>query len=109
MHIEGAATMRKWVLVAGILVVGGATAFAARLQLPTLIEIGPGYSADLTCACVFVSGRTPESCIGDLDPLARRLVSVSVEPASRSVSARALGLVHRTARYRDGYGCTLED
>src|SRR5260370_23560751 len=109
MHIEGVATMRKWVVLASILVVGGATAVAVRLQLPTLIEIGPGYSADLACACVFVSGRTPESCIADLDPLARKLVSVSVAPANLSVSARALGLVHRTARYRDGYGCTLED
>ncbi len=101
--------MRKWVLLAGILVVGGAIAVAVKMQLPTLIEIGPGYSADLTCGCVFISGRTPESCIGDLDPLARRLVSVSVAPASRSVTARAVGLVHRTARYRDGYGCTVED
>ena len=101
--------MRKWVLLAGILVVGGATAFAVKMQLPTLIEIGPGYSSDLTCACVFVSGRTPESCIEDLDPLARRLVSVSVAPSSRSVTGRALGLVHRTARYRHGYGCTIEN
>jgi hypothetical protein len=101
--------MRKWVLLAGILVVGGAAAIAVWMQLPTLIEIGPGYSADLTCACVFVSGRTAESCIGDLDPLARRLVSVSVAPASRSVTASSLGLVHRTARYRDGCGCALED
>lgn len=101
--------MRKWLLVAGVAVVGGAVAIAERLQLPTLIEIGPGYSAELTCSCVFVSGRTPESCIGDLDPLAHKLVSISVEPANRSVEARAVGLVHRTARYRDGYGCTLED
>jgi hypothetical protein len=102
--------MRKWVVLAGILVVGGAAAFfAARMHLPTLIEIGPGYSADLACMCVFVSGRTPESCIGDLDPLARRLVSVSVAAGRRSVTARSLGLVHRTARYRDEYGCALED
>jgi hypothetical protein len=37
------------------------------------------------------------------------LVWVSIAPADRSVTARALGLIRRTARYRDGYGCALED
>jgi hypothetical protein len=82
---------------------------AARFHLLTLIGIGPGYSAEVTCACLFVSGRAPESCAGDLDPLARKLVSVSIAPASRSVTARSLGLARRTARYRDGYGCALDD
>lgn len=101
--------MRKWVLLAGVLVVGGATLFAAKVHLPTLIEIGPGYGAEVACACVFISGRTPQSCVGDLDPLARRFVSISVARTSRSVTASALGLFRRTARYRDGFGCTLED
>jgi hypothetical protein len=101
--------MRKWVLLVSVLVVGGAVFFAAKVHLPTLIEIGPGYSADVACACVFISGRAPESCVGDLDPLARRLVSVSVARASRSVTATTFGLARRTARYRDGYGCALDD
>ncbi len=101
--------MRKWIVLCGVLVAGAAAFLAARLQVPTLIGIGPGYSAEIACACVFVSGRTPESCAGDLDSLARRLVSVSVAPANRSVTASSLGLVRRTARYRDGYGCALDD
>jgi hypothetical protein len=101
--------MRKWVVLAGVLVCGAAAFLAAWLRVPTLVAIGPGYSAEVACACVFVSGRTPESCAADLDPLARRFVSVSVAPAIRSVTASALGLVRRTARYRDGYGCALDD
>ncbi len=101
--------MRKWVVLAGILVGGAAASSAAWLHLPTLIAIGPGYSAEIACGCVFVSGRTPESCAGDLDPLAGKLVSISVASVSRSVTARSLGLIHRTARYRPGYGCTLDD
>ncbi len=101
--------MRKWILLSGVLVASAAAFLAAWLHLPTLMGIGPGYSAEVTCACVFVSGRTPESCEGDLDSLSRRLVSVSVAPANRSVTARALGLVRRTARHRDGYGCALDD
>jgi hypothetical protein len=101
--------MRKWAWLAALLAAGASAFLAARLHLLTLVRIGPGYSAEITCACVFVSGRTPESCSGDLDLLARRLVSVSVAPASRSVTASSFGLVRRTARYLDGYGCSLED
>lgn len=102
--------MRKWDVLAGVLVLGGASAwFAARTHLLTLIEIGPGYSAHVACGCVFITGRALESCIRDLDPLARRLVSVSVAPTTRSVTASTLGMFRRTARYRDGYGCGLED
>ena len=101
--------MRKWIFLAAGLIVAAAALLAARLHLPTLVGIGPGYSAQVACACVFVSGRTGASCAGDMDPLAQRLVSVSIAPANRSVTARSLGLIRRTARYRDGYGCSLDD
>ena len=101
--------MRKCIVLAGVLIASAAVFLAAKLHLPTLFGIGPGYSAQVVCACVFVSGRPPASCAGDLDSLSRRLVSVSIAPADRSVTARALGLVRRTARFRDGYGCALED
>ena len=101
--------MRKWVLLAVVLIVGAAVLFAARMRLPTMAGLGPGYSAEISCACVFISGRTLESCRGDLDSLARRVVSISVAPASRSVTAHTFGLVRRTARYHDGYGCVLEE
>jgi len=44
-----------------------------------------------------------------MDPLAQKLVSVSIATENRLVTARSLGLVRRTARYRDGYGCSLDD
>jgi len=100
--------MRKW-LLSGLVILLAVVSLGAWLHLPTLIQIGPGYSAEMICGCVFISGRTPPSCARDLDPLARRLVSVQVDAASRSVTARALGFVRRTARYRQNYGCGLED
>lgn len=100
--------MRKWIALAAGIIVVAAAVLAARLHLPTLVGIGPGYSAQVTCACVFVSGRTAASCAGDLDPLAHKLVSVSIGTTTRSVTASS-GLIRRTARYRDGYGCSLED
>lgn len=100
--------MRKWLVLAGVLIVIAAVGLGAWLHVPTLLQIGPGHSADMICGCVFISGRTPESCTRDLDPLAGRLVSVRVDTASRSVTARALGLLERTARYREKYGCGLD-
>ena len=63
--------MRKWIVLAGVLIASAAVFLAAKLHLPTLFGIGPGYSAQVVCACVFVSGRPLASCSGDLDSPAR--------------------------------------
>jgi len=102
--------MRKRVIAIAAALLATAVALAAAgLHLPTLLGLGPGYSAHLTCSCMFVSGRTAESCAGDLDPLARRSVSISTDPSGRSVTATSALFIRRTARYRDGYGCSLDD
>jgi hypothetical protein len=67
------------------------------LRVSDLAHIGTGYTAQQTCACLFVGGRTLESCMTDLDPLARRLVSV--HPGPDEVTATGLGLSTATARY----------
>ncbi len=72
-----------------------------------LLRIGAGYTAQQTCACLLVSGRTLDSCMTDLDPLARKLVSVSV--GSSEVTASALGLARATAHFEKGFGCSLAD
>jgi hypothetical protein len=76
-------------------------------RVPLLMNIGTGYAAQQTCACLFVSGRTIESCLGDLDPLARKLISV--HPGSAEVAASGFGLETATARYEKGFGCSLRD
>jgi hypothetical protein len=88
--------------VAVVLVV--ALAFLARRFVP-LGRVGTGYAAEVTCACVFVSGRAQESCRGDLDPLARKLISVTV--GQNEVRTSALGLTHARARFDAATGCTL--
>ena len=77
------------------------------LRVPLLLNIGTGYAAQQTCACLFVSGRTLESCLGDLEPLARKLISV--HPATAEVTASGLALETATARYEKGFGCSLRD
>ena len=95
-------------VLAGVLllvVLAGAAAWRA-LRLQDLAHLGTGYSAELTCACLFVSRRPLDSCRNDLDKLAQLLVSV--EAGDGLVTARSMGLAQATARYRAGFGCALD-
>ena len=103
-----ARTRRKRIALAvvAVTVIAGVGAWRA-LRLSEMGHIGAGYAAQQTCACVFVSHRTLASCMTDLEPLARRLVSVSV--GTDEVTAHTFGLSRTVARYEQGYGCSLRD
>ncbi|SRR5258706_16451469 len=103
-----AITRRKPVLL-GILALALVSAVVAWrvLRLPDLANIGAGYTAQQTCACLFIGGRTLESCMTDLDPLARRLITV--RPGTDEVTATGMGLSTATARYEKGFGCSLRN
>jgi hypothetical protein len=92
--------------VVGLLLVAVVVAWRV-FRVPLLMNIGTGYAAQQTCACLFVSGRTIESCLGDLEPLARKLISI--HPGTSEVTASGLGLVTATARHEQGFGCSLRD
>jgi hypothetical protein len=94
-------------VIVGVLVVAGAASWR-YLHLWDLVHIGAGYSARQTCACLFVSRRSAESCRADLDPLAQRLISVEI--GVQQVTTRSMGGIARaTARYQEGFGCSLTD
>jgi len=76
-------------------------------RVPLLLNIGTGYAAQQTCACLYVSGRSLDSCLGDLEPLARKLISV--RPGAAEVTASGFALVTATAHYEKGFGCALRD
>ena len=85
-----------------------AAAFAWRtFRVSALLEAGAGYSAQQPCACLWVSGRTLESCKTDLDPLARKLVSIRV--GANQLTASGLGIATATATYEKGFGCSLRN
>ena len=96
--------MRKRIALAVAALLLIAAAMAVR-KLGPLARIGTGYAAEQTCSCVFVSGRTLESCRGDLDPLALKLVSMEV--GSDEVRARVAVLSHARAHFDAARGCTL--
>ena len=98
--------VRLLVLVAVVILLAAAFAWR-RFRVSGLLEAGAGYSAQQTCACLWVSGRTLESCRTDLDPLARRLVSIRV--GADEVTARGLGIATATATYEKGFGCSLRN
>lgn len=97
--------MRKRIVLAVAALVVAVAAFAAARRLGPLGRIGSGYAAELTCACVFVSGRTLDSCRGDLDPLALKLVSLRV--GGSDVRASVGGMLRARAHFSPGAGCTL--
>jgi hypothetical protein len=74
-------------------------------RVGTLVDIGVGYTSQLTCACLFISRRPLESCKQDLDPLAQKLISI--ETGEAQVTARSFGLARATARFDPHLGCTI--
>jgi hypothetical protein len=99
---------RKRLALGVVVVLVVAVAVAWRVfQVPLMLNIGTGYAAQQTCACMFVSGRAIESCLGDLEPLARKMISV--HPGTSEVTASGLFLETATARYEKGFGCSLRD
>lgn len=104
------ANRRRNVRLAGfvaLVILLGAVVAWRRYRVSALLDAGAGYSAQQTCACLWVSGRTLESCKMDLDPLARRLVSIRV--GANEVTASGLGIATATAGYEKGFGCSLRN
>ena len=96
--------MRKRIALAVAAFLAIAAVLALRRIVP-LGRIGSGYAAKQTCSCLFVSGRTLESCRGDLDPLALKLVSMRI--GSDEVRASVAGIMHARAHFDAARGCTL--
>src|SRR5438067_13529638 len=96
--------MRKRIAYAALAVLVVVAAIALRRFVP-LARLGSGYAAEQTCACLFVSGRTLESCRGDLDPLALKLVSLRV--GDDEVRASVAGVIRARAQFSSATGCTL--
>lgn len=92
--------------VVGLVLIAGVVAWRA-LRISDLAHIGAGYTAQQTCACRFIGGRTLDSCMTDLEPLARRIISV--RQGVDEVTASGFGLSTATARYEKGFGCSLRD
>ena len=69
---------------------------------------GTAYAARVACSCRFVAGRSMEDC--RKDKLAGMgMIALTADESTRSVTASMPLVARDTARYRDGYGCMLQD
>lgn len=93
--------------IAVAVVVGGG------LHAYRVARVGAGFSAEILCGGVFVSGRAPEEVKAkDLSGPGYELLrffSEAIEYDKKRVTASAYGLAAQTAIYREGLGCTLID
>jgi hypothetical protein len=95
---------RKWLLIIGVLaVLIGVGVWSSRDTFATA-RVGTVYVAKQTCSCLFVAGRSLDSCYSDFDAEAVRPLDVSVVNNSVTVSALG-GLISARAQYDQGYGC----
>ena len=102
---------KTWLwLVAAVLVAG---ALAAGLRGYGIALVGSGYSAEILCGAVFISGREPGAAEAEdlsgpgLEPL--QFFRKRVERDRKRVTASYFGLGAQTAVFRDGFGCTRID
>jgi CubicO group peptidase (beta-lactamase class C family) len=72
--------------------------------------VAAGLGAKLACSHRYLTGLPPARIADDLASysVVYRLVDLEFDDAHRQSRAGLLGLSSRTARYREGLGCTLE-
>lgn len=102
------ALRKRWIglivlgVVAGALALGG---WAARDQF-AYADIATGYAAKQTCSCLYVSGRSLESCLADFPADAREAIAITQD--GESVRASVLFGVFSSEAVADGeFGCRV--
>jgi hypothetical protein len=69
-------------------------------------ELGSAYAARVGCSCRYVEGRSLKSCQTDFEP-GMEMVSVSEDPATKTITGSVPLLASRSARYAGASGCLL--
>lgn len=70
-------------------------------------ELGSAYAARIGCSCRYVQGRSLDSCQGDLEP-GMEMVSLTEDPATRTITGSVPLLAARSARFAGASGCLLD-
>ncbi len=70
------------------------------------VDVGTGYAAKQLCSCIFVAGRSLDSCRADLLP---EMDAIDAEPTRDGDGIRAWvpGISERFAYHDAATGCTL--
>ena len=93
-----------WVIGFGVLL-----AIFLVWKFPSLkaqAELGSAYAARVGCSCRYVQGRSLDSCQTDFEP-GMEIVSLSDDPATKTVTGSVPLLASRSARYAGASGCLI--
>lgn len=70
-------------------------------------ELGSAYAARVGCSCRYVEARSLDSCQSDFES-GMEMVSLSEDPATRTVTGSVPLLASRSAHYAGASGCLLD-
>lgn len=94
---------------AGLIVVAGAGWTALRHgSQGRRAELASGYVAHVVCSCRYLGNRTMRSCATDLEP-GMEIVRMKEDAAGRRITAWVPWVVERSATFKAGEGCTLDE
>lgn len=69
-------------------------------------ELGSAYAARVGCSCRYVQGRDLNSCQNDFEP-GMEMVSLTDDPATKTVTGSVPLLASRSARFAGASGCLI--
>ncbi len=95
---------RRMIFISTVILLVGFGLWYGNARLPII----NGYASKMTCSCVFVADRLPESVTDqDLDFSLIRFATPTVDYEQKTVTSTVLGFGAQTAVYQKGIGCTL--
>ena len=79
-------------------------------HLGSAVEVATGLGAKIACSARFVTGLSEDNAFADVVSYspAAGLLDLTYDYEQKTVHAELFGLAPKTAKYRDGLGCTLE-
>jgi len=98
-----ASVIAVWTLVALILV-GFVAAFLYGRSVQPQLELGTGYAARVACACRYIGNRPLAQCRADFEP-GMEPISLSDDPATKTVTASVPLIASRSVKYDALLGC----
>ena len=95
----------RWIIAAVVVLalsVGAYFAWRASVEA----GVGAAAMAKVVCSCVFVDGRSLESCRAD-DPPGFEGIPVTIDETAKTAMGTLFGVIRRRAQYNGLSGCTL--
>ncbi|MDB5471494.1 MAG: hypothetical protein JWR84_3054 [Caulobacter sp.] len=100
-------TRRRWLIAGAVALI--AVLALAWVKLAPWPRTGATYLAKQMCSCLFLTGRTEQSCRTDFGDYVNRF-TVRIDrtglPRTAKVTA-SLAMFRGEAVYEDGYGCRI--